>query len=112
MDANDPGHFFVTTYGTGVFEFKNYKAVKHYDSANSSLRKANETVSDYYYTRTDGAMMDEQGNLWVLNATTLGRAVHILTPLGQWVSLPLISGGNELNFENPCMSRDSQYYLS
>ena len=101
VDANDPGHFFVTTYGTGVFEFKNYKAVKHYDSANSSLRKANETVSDYYYTRTDGAMMDEQGNLWVLNATTLGRAVHILTPLGQWVSLPLISVGNELSFETP-----------
>ena len=46
-------------------------------------------------------MMDEQGNLWVLNATTLGRAVHILTPLGQWVSLPLISVGNELSFETP-----------
>lgn len=101
VDTKDPGHFFVATYGTGVFEFKDYKAVKHYDSANSSLRKANESVSDYYYTRTDGAMMDEQGNLWVLNATSLGHAVHIRTALGQWVGLPLVSGGSELRFETP-----------
>lgn len=101
VDANDPEHFFVTTYGTGVFEFKNSKAVKHYDSSNSTLRKAKETVDDYYFTRTDGAIMDEQGNLWVLNATTIGRPVHIRTSLGQWISLPLIDGGTELNFETP-----------
>ena len=28
VDNNDPSHFYVATYGTGVFEFKNYKAAR------------------------------------------------------------------------------------
>lgn len=101
VDASDPGHFYVTTFGTGVFEFKNYKAVKHFDSSNSTLQKATPESKDYYYTRTDGAMMDEQGNLWVLNATETGQPVHVMTPLGQWYGLTLYRGGNQLSFETP-----------
>ena len=101
VDLNDPGHFFVATYGTGVFEFKDYKAVQHYDSANSTLRRAMPNASDYYYTRTDGAMMDEKGNLWVMNATTVGKPLHVRTPFGQWFALRLFSGGTEINIETP-----------
>ena len=101
VDAADPGHFFVATFGTGVFEFKNYKAVNHFDSNNSTLRKATAETSDYYFTRTDGATMDEQGNLWVLNATAIGQPVHVMTPSGQWFSLRLRSGGKELTLHSP-----------
>ena len=89
IDPTDAGHFFVATYGTGVFEFKNYKGYAHYDSSNSTLRKAQEGASDYYYTRTDGAMMDKQGNLWVLNATAVGSPIHIRNAYGQWKALDL-----------------------
>lgn len=101
VDANDPGHFFVATYSTGVFEYKDYKAIEHYDIANSSLRKYDPAVSDYYYTCTDGAMMDEKGNLWVLNATNIGKPINIFTPSKQWVGLSLTSGGKELTFTTP-----------
>ena len=101
VDANDPSHFFVATYGTGVFEFKDYKAVYHYDSLNSTLRRAAPTVSDYYYTRTDGAMLDENGNFWVLNATSIGRPLHVRTPAGQWFGLPLVSGIDSIKFTTP-----------
>ena len=97
VDASDPSHFFVATYGTGVFEFKDYKAVQHYDSVNSTLRKAAPKTSDYYFTRTDGAMMDEKGNLWVMNATTTGKAVHVRTQFGQWFALRL----TDLTIETP-----------
>ena len=101
IDASDSGHFFVTTFGTGVFEFRNYNAVKHYDSSNSTLQRATDGTSDYYYTRTDGAMIDEQGNLWVLNATETGKPVHIVTPQGIWYGLGLRSGGKELKYDTP-----------
>ena len=101
VDATDPGHFFVTTYGTGVFEFKNYKAVQHYDSVNSTLRRATPTTSDYYYTRTDGATMDEQGNLWVLNATSTGKPVHLRTPQGQWLGLRVRANGTDVSLTTP-----------
>lgn len=101
VDPNDPGHFFVATYGTGVFEFKDYKGFKHYDSSNSTLLKAASDVSDRYYTCTDGAMMDNQGNLWVLNSTALGNPVHLLKPNGQWYSLPLNVSGQNLLLNTP-----------
>ena len=101
VDAADPGHFFVATYGTGVFEFKDYKAVKHYDSANSTLRSVEGDGQDYYFTRTDGPMMDKEGNLWVMNATQTGTAVHVMSPSGQWYGLRLRSGGADLSFDTP-----------
>ena len=101
VDPNDPRHFFAATYGTGVFEFNDLMAVRHYDSSNSTLRKANEEVSDYYFTRTDGALWDEQGNLWVLNATEIGSPVHVRTPNGVWHALNLTSHGQRLTFTTP-----------
>ena len=101
VDRSDPGHFFVATYGTGVFEFRDYMAVQHYDPSNSSLSKVNASVDEYYFTRTDGAMMDEQGNLWVLNATELGRPLHVRTPDGLWYAFRLRSNGMDLSFETP-----------
>lgn len=113
VDAADPGHFYVATYGTGVFEFKDYKGYKHFDSSNSTLQSATTDASDYYFTRTDGAMMDEEGNFWVLNATTTGYPVHVVTPYGQWIPLRLRSGGTNLSFDTPTGiwvdKRKSQY---
>ena len=113
VDANDPGHFYAATYGTGLFEFRDYKAVKHFDSSNSTLQKATPDNDDYYFTRTDGAMMDEQGNLWILNATQIGKPVHVLTPDGQWHAIRLRSGGKQLSFITPGAiltdRRNSQY---
>lgn len=114
VDPGDPDHFYVATYGTGVFEF-NHDAVTHYDGTDPlcTLRPANELVTDAYFTRTDGAMLDEQGNLWVLNATTIGRPVHVMTPAGQWVGLRLRHEGTDLQFETPSGIwvdlRNSQY---
>ena len=101
VDESDPGHFFVATYGTGVFEFRDYKAVNHYDSVNSTLRRVNPSTSDYYFTRTDGAMMDEKGNLWVMNATSIGQPVHVMTPAGKWYGLRLRVNGTNLSFTTP-----------
>ena len=101
VDPNDAGHFFAASYGRGVFEFRDYKAVKHYTPANSSLREAEEGINPDLYTFADGATMDDQGNLWILNSTGVGRPVHVLTPYGQWYSLSLYSGGQSKRVYTP-----------
>lgn len=101
VDPTDGGHFFVTTYGTGVYEFKDYKAVQHYDSENSTLRQTSPNADVLRYTRTDGTLIDEQGNLWVLNATSIGSPVNIRTPNGQWRGLTLYSQGQRLELTTP-----------
>lgn len=101
VDPQDPGHFFATSYGRGVFEFKDYTAVKHYTKANSPLREIDGTTVADLYTCTDGAMMDEQGNFWVMNTTYIGKPLHILTPSGQWYSLNLYSGGKNQTLTTP-----------
>lgn len=78
VDPNDENHFFVTSYGTGVYEFQGDKLVKHHTPSNSSLMTAVPSYPDQY-TRTDGAMCDNQGYLWVLNAHKDVKNVHILS---------------------------------
>lgn len=99
VDPQDPGHFFVATYGTGVLEFKDYAAVKRYGVNNSTLREAADPAN--YYTRTDGAVMDAEGNLWVMNATSSGYPLHVMTPDGQWRGIPLRSSGQNIFFTTP-----------
>ena len=102
VDPKDAGHFFVATYGTGVVEFKNYEAYKQYDTDNSTLKAViDDLESTKMFTRTDGAMYDDKGNFWVLNATYSGHPVHILTPNNQWYSLPLRIGGEVLTLITP-----------
>lgn len=102
VDPQDAGHYFVATYGTGVLEFRNYALAHHYTYTNSTLKPVNATIANpQYYTRTDGAMLDEQGNLWVMNATKIADPLHILTPNGQWHSLRLRTNGTNLAFTTP-----------
>ena len=113
IDPQDPGHFFVATYGTGVFEFKDYKAIQHYDNSNSSLQRVNTSVDHNYFTRTDGATMDADGNLWVLNATAIGQPLHVRTKNGQWVGLDMYDNGQPIKLTTPGLiwidQRDAQY---
>lgn len=107
VDPSDAGHYFVATYGTSVLEFRNSKPFKQHNATNSTLRPWDTTVNPNYFTRTDGAMMDAAGNLWVLNATQIGQPLHVLTPNGQWHGIPLRSGGQSITFTTPtCIHSD------
>lgn len=101
IDNNDPSHFFVATYGTGVFEFKDYQAVRCYNATNSPLDVAALGASADYYTRTDGAVMDDKGNMWVLNATVEGNALHVRTPNGYWSPVPVKNNGMKVELKTP-----------
>ena len=114
VDNQDPGHYYVAAYGCGVIEFRNFEPVKQYNSENSTLRPVNSTINPEFYTRTDGAMMDKEGNLWVMNATTIGKPLHVLPKkTGQWVGLSMRSESTDIVFNTPAGiwpdRRDSRY---
>lgn len=69
-DTADPSHYWLATYGTGLFEMQGDSIVHHYHALNSGLESA--TYNDKHwelYTRTDGLLQMEDGSLLVMNAS-------------------------------------------
>lgn len=101
QDPNDPEHYFVTSYGMGMLEMQGKKVVKHYTPDNSGLISAI-SHRPAQYTRTDGIMYDDKGNLWVLNTggEQLG-CVHVIAPNGKWTSLQFQYDNKPIYLHNP-----------
>ncbi len=87
----DNKHFFVTSYGTGLYEFRNNEFFKWHNPTNSTLETIIEN-QPFLYTRLDGATFDSNGNLFLLNSSVNG-GIKILTPEGVWQKI----GNAELN---------------
>ncbi len=64
-------HFFVASYGGGLYEFRDDRLIRHYNAANSNIETLFPNSSDpteyYLYNRVDGLCFDKLGNLWFLN---------------------------------------------
>ena len=87
QDANDPQHHWVSTRTSGVYEFKNFKMVHHYDSDNSPLTSILPDVATYYlYVWTSAMAQDPQGNLWMCN-DQCDTIFRVLKKDSSWKSL-------------------------
>ena len=101
QDPNDKEHYFVTSYGMGILEMQGKKVIKHYTPANSGLISAVGNMPDKY-TRTDGIMYDDKGNLWILNTggEKLGCA-HVIASNGKWTSLQFLYNNTPIYLHTP-----------
>lgn len=88
QDPQDAEHYFITTYGTGMLEMYGDSLIKHYMPDNSNLLSA-AANNPSSYTRTDGAIFDDQGNLWLLNMGVSNGNIHVISPDGVWNSFDL-----------------------
>jgi len=87
VDPQDDKHFFVTSYGTGLYEFRNDKFSKWHHHNNSTLNSIFPGQgSEYSYIRLDGAIFDENNNLWIAN-TSSSSPIKILNNEGEWLQL-------------------------
>lgn len=88
IDPNDKNHFFVSSYGTGVYEFKNNTFDQWHNIENSTLETIfpNDPLSKFIYMRIDGGTYDSKGNLWFVN-TSGSNAIKILKNDGKWTNL-------------------------
>lgn len=90
VDPKDPSHFFVTSYGTGLYEFKDNQFNFWHNYTNSTLTSV--VAGDpHSYTRLDGAIFDTNGNLYVANMWS-SSPIKILLNTGEWIQLNYPSG--------------------
>lgn len=97
QDPKDPNHHFASSFGQGIYEFRDMKFVRQYthkgksglkDVVASPLESA--VPNSYEYTRVCRLKYDKQGNLWISNADGGGKVtspLKILKPDGTFVSL-------------------------
>ena len=100
QDPLDKNHYFVTSYCSGLLEMYDLEVLKLYTTINSALQ-TEVPVRPELYTRTDGAMYDDQGNLWFFNAGGNMNNIHIITPDKQWVSYNVSYQGKEVPLHTP-----------
>lgn len=90
-DPTEPGHYFASSFGYGIYEFKNGKFINHYNNSNSILESASNSKYSYAYVRIPTVVFDKEGNLWCINAggdeVYLKDIVKILKKNGEWISL-------------------------
>lgn len=82
-DPTEPGHIFASSFGHGLFEFRNGDFVQHYDFNNSALETA--VNGNRNYVRVSYVTFDKDGNLWIINR---GKdIVKVLKKNNEWISL-------------------------
>jgi hypothetical protein len=86
IDPSDNTHFFVSTWGGGLLEYKNNLLVKQYNDSNSPLQTI---IPGKPYVRICGLAMDKDRNLWMTQTEVTG-SIKVLKPDGvTWIVNPL-----------------------
>lgn len=83
--SGDPKHFYIATWGEGLYEIKHGALVERYDTHNSALASA--LPDREGYTRVSSLTYDSEGNLWMaqgLTENSLGGSIVRLAPSGHW----------------------------
>jgi len=85
VDPEDNKHFFVTSYGFGLFEFKDNAFYNLYNESNSTIKSIYPPNDIHFsqYMRLDGAIYDKNKNLFLTNS---GAAIglKVLLANGTW----------------------------
>lgn len=93
-DPDDESHFFVSSWGNGLYEFVDGEVVNNYNQYNSPLSSIRPGEN---YTRICGLGWDREGNLWMTHSGVPGT-LKALTPDGNWiitgVNLPVQAAGD------------------
>ncbi len=91
VDPKNKNHIFASTWGEGIYEFLNGKAIALYNKENTNGVLQDVGGYGVHYVRVDGLTYDKEGNLCslVTLSTTKGSAnsVVCMTPDGEWKGL-------------------------
>ncbi len=87
-DPREEGHYFASSFGYGLYEFRDGEFVKHYNHENSELKSVlSSGVYMNRYVRVPRLKYDAAGNLWMTNTGTQ-EIIKVLKNDGSWVTLP------------------------
>lgn len=89
VDPLDNKHFYVTSYGMGLYEFVNDELYEHYTFENSTISTIfpnGNLAQKYHYMRMDGGLIDSEGNLWV-TSSQVDNGLNVMNPQKQWTAI-------------------------
>ena len=89
QDPYDEGHYYASSFGYGLYEFRDGEFVKHYNHKNSELKSVHTKPEIPYwerYVRVPRIRFDADGNLWMTNTGT-EEIIKVLTRDGEWKTL-------------------------
>lgn len=84
FDPADKNHFFVSTWGTGLLEYRNNELINNYTDLNSPLQNI---IPGKPYVRICGMAFDRRGYLWLAQAE-VPNTLKALKPDGTWIVNP------------------------
>ncbi|MCB8994766.1 MAG: T9SS type A sorting domain-containing protein [Bacteroidales bacterium] len=85
IDPLDADHYFVGSWGYGLFEYQNDSLINVYREENSTLQTI--IPGDFY--RLGGLNFDAEGNLWVTNSIVSEPVSVLLKKNHEWTSFSL-----------------------
>ena len=100
VDPQDINHYFVTSYGTGLYEFRNDSLVSHQIAGSGNTLVAIAPNSPATYTRLDYATYDADNHLWMMDAA-LSSQLQCLDAEGNWHAVTVFNEGSPLQFHTP-----------
>jgi hypothetical protein len=86
VSPNDTSHYYVSTWGEGVYEFKNGEQIQLYNHLNSGLSAIPGANPPANYVRVEGVCFDKQHNLWMTNSE-VSDVIVVLKADGTWAKL-------------------------
>lgn len=107
VDPMDENHFFATSFGTGLYEFRNNELIRCYHHENSPIQTRVPGEFAYFYIRLDAGMFDNDGNYWFINTgSEVKHNIHIIKPSdlaaienganASWYSMNIHSNGSRV----------------
>ncbi|MCL1937808.1 MAG: hypothetical protein FWF52_05385 [Candidatus Azobacteroides sp.] len=86
VDPRDPHHYFVASWGEGVYEFQDTAFVRLYSLDNSQLQSAlPNSDMKMHFVRVDGLAFDQNNNLYMVNASAPNGLV-VMDKDNKWMS--------------------------
>lgn len=73
QDPKDANHHYASSFGQGIYEFRDGDLVAHYNHKNSALESVSSNPDKLTATRVSRLQYDSQGYLWITNADGAGR---------------------------------------
>ena len=101
VDPKDKDHYFVTSYGTGLYEFRGAQCVQRFIASDDNTLGAADPAAPATYTRLDNASFDAQGNLWLLDAGEVPYQLVCFDADRQWHGVPLVVGSEQIALHTP-----------
>lgn len=102
FDPRDKHHYYITSYGTGAYEFRDFNLVRHFTTGDESTLSSAVANDPELYTRVADVQFDSQGNVYMLQAhRNATYTIVIRLADDSWSGINLYPGGKLTKLESP-----------